>query len=124
MEPFAAPAFHNLKFLNGKLTADGTPEPFFLFGMNGMTYVIDKSNLDLFCEGSPGTITPFFKPEENGNSQADTVIGTDGDGNISAVYTDTVPDTVNNALYLTKIRSQYRVLWRGHPACHESHAGL
>ncbi len=102
VEPFAAPAFHNLKFLNGKLTADGTPEPFFLFGMNGMTYVIDKSNLDLFCEGSPGTITPFFKPEENGNSQADTVIGTDGDGNISAVYTDTVPDTVNNALYLTK----------------------
>lgn len=30
------------------------------------------------------------------------IIGADGDGNISAVYTDTVPDTVNNALYISR----------------------
>lgn len=102
VEQVEAPNFNNLKFLNGKLTADGEAETFFLFGMNGMTYIIDKENLDLFCSGEAGTISPFFTKEETGNSQSDTVIGVDGDGNISAVYTDSVPSTVNNALYVTK----------------------
>ena len=30
------------------------------------------------------------------------IIGADGDGNLSAVYTDTVADTVNNALYISR----------------------
>lgn len=102
VEQVEAPNFNNLKFLNGKLTAGGEAETFFLFGMNGMTYIIDKENLDLFCSGQAGTISPFFTKEETGNSQSDTVIGVDGDGNISAVYTDSVPSTVNNALYVTK----------------------
>lgn len=113
VKQFAAPAFNNLKFLNGKLTAEGGKETFFLFGMNGMTYVIDKASLDLFCEEKAGTVTPFFKAEENGNSQADTVIGADGDGNISAVYTDTVPNTVNNALYLTKYDPSVKAFGEG-----------
>lgn len=103
-ENCTAPTFSNLKFLKGRLSAQSAnPETIFLFGMNGMTYVIDEKNLTKICAGEPGAeMKPFFVKDENGNSQSDTVIGADGDGNISAVYTDTAPNTVNNALYVTK----------------------
>lgn len=46
-QPFENPYFTNLNFLHGALhmSADGTAleaEDFFLFGMNGNTYVIDE----------------------------------------------------------------------------------
>ena len=44
----------------------------------------------------------FTVDKEHGNAQAEATIGVDGDGNISAVYTQTVTNTVNNALYVTK----------------------
>ena len=99
------------------MAADGTPEAedFFLFGMNGNTYVIDEEGVkSLLGDGTGGavTVTPFFTPSlyldsnENQRQEADVrsdvIIGADGDGNLSAVYTDTVADTVNNALYISR----------------------
>ena len=118
VEPFENPYFTNLNFLSGALSVDGNQDPvvenFFLFGMNGNTYVLDEESLDALLENGTGTmkIKPFFKPKtfvnEDGETvqeadvRSDVVIGADGDGNIAAVYTDTVPDTVNNALYICK----------------------
>lgn len=101
-EAYESPAFSNLKFLSGKLSNSGSVEIFMMFTMNGMTYVIPQSELEKMAAGTAGTITPFFERDENGNSESSVTIGADGDGNISAVYTDSVPNTVNNALYLMK----------------------
>lgn len=118
VEAFENPYFTNLNFLHGALSVDDDQKPvvedFFLFGMNGNTYVMDEESLDVLLNGASGTmeIKPFFEPKtfvnENGETvqeadvRSDVVIGADGDGNIAAVYTDTVPDTVNNALYICK----------------------
>lgn len=115
---FENPYFTNLNFLHGALhmSAGGTQaEDFFLFGMNGNTYVIDENGVESLLNGNSGEsvkVTPFFTPslykDSNGierqeaDVRSDVIIGADGEGNISAVYTDTVPDTVNNALYISR----------------------
>ena len=117
-EPYENPYFENLNFLHGALetNADGEPvmEDFFLFGMNGNTYAISEDSLEVLLNGANGQaeIRPFFEIKTfiNGNGdevqetdiRSNVIIGADGDGNISAVYTDTVPNTVNNALYICK----------------------
>lgn len=104
-EKVDSPNFTNLKFLHGKLSNSGSAETFLLYNMNGITYVINEENLKNALNSSTATITvdPLFTiDEERGNSQAEATIGVDGDGNISAVYTQTVANTVNNALYVTK----------------------
>ena len=104
-EKVESPNFTNLKFLNGNLTDRDKKETFLMYSMNGITYVINEENLGNALSSSTKTIKvdPLFKvDEERGNSQAEATIGVDGDGNISAVYTQTVPNTVNNALYVTK----------------------
>lgn len=119
-EPFENPYFTNLNFLHGALhmAEDGTTpeaEDFFLFGMNGNTYVISEEGVkSLLGDGSDGNVevTPFFTPSlytdsdgtqrQEADVRSDVIIGADGEGNISAVYTDTVPDTVNNALYISR----------------------
>lgn len=98
------------------MSDDGTTpeaEDFFLFGMNGNTYVIDERGVETLLNGN-GTVSvkPFFTPStyqdsdgtvrQEADVRSDVIIGADGDGNISAVYTDTVPDTVNNALYISR----------------------
>lgn len=117
-QPFENPYFTNLNFLHGALhmSDDGTTpeaEDFFLFGMNGNTYVIDERGVETLLNGN-GTVSvkPFFTPStyqdsagtvrQEADVRSDVIIGADGDGNISAVYTDTVPDTVNNALYISR----------------------
>lgn len=69
VQPFENPYFTNLNFLHGALhmSADGTPEAedFFLFGMNGNTYVIDEADVkSLLGDGTGGAVTviPFFTP--------------------------------------------------------------
>lgn len=118
VESFENPYFTNLNFLHGALhmSDDGTTpeaEDFFLFGMNGNTYVIDERGVETLLNGN-GTVSvkPFFTPStyqdsdgtvrQEADVRSDVIIGADGDGNISAVYTDTVPDTVNNALYISR----------------------
>ena len=73
--------------------------------MNGITYVIKEKSLENALNSTNAAITvdPLFTVDkEHGNAQAEATIGVDGDGNISAVYTQTVTNTVNNALYVTK----------------------
>ncbi|MEG0049598.1 MAG: S-layer homology domain-containing protein [Clostridia bacterium] len=89
-------------------------EDFLLFDMNGSTYVIPQADLQsITSTAKKGRIIPFFAPgatssttdsAEKGAStgRGETTIGTDGAGNLSAVYVGTVPATVNNALYLSK----------------------
>ena len=126
------PYFSDLQFLNGKLggltgdieefttLAEGDPEEFLLFEMNGSTYVIPQASLvSIAGEEHTGSIIPFFQPEKqtgedmDGDGELDEVtsnttgrsqvtIGADGAGNISAVYTANVNGTTNNALYLAK----------------------
>ena len=105
-----SPNISNLKFLHGKLTDSGKAETFLMYTMNGVTYVIKEASLEnaLNSKNAEITVDPLFtvekdeKEKDRGNSQSDATIGVDGDGNISAVYTQTVANTVNNALYVTK----------------------
>ena len=104
-EKVESPSFTNLKFLNGKLSDAGKTETFLMYNMNGITYVIKEKSLENALNSNKAAITvdPLFTVDkEHGNSQAEATIGVDGDGNISAVYTQTVTNTVNNALYVTK----------------------
>lgn len=121
------PYFANLSFLTGRLGdklsgepeefrpfAEMSPETFLLFEMNGSTYVIDEKSLTSITQGDhTGTIHPFFTyrqrygqaleqgSEENLSSgKSQVVIGSDGDGNVAAVYTGSVSGTVNNAIYI------------------------
>lgn len=121
------PYFANLSFLTGRLGdklsgepeefrpfAEAAPETFLLFEMNGSTYVIDEKSLQSITQGDhTGTIHPFFTyqqrygqaleqgSEENlGSGKSQVVIGSDGDGNVAAVYTGSVSGTVNNAIYI------------------------
>lgn len=121
---YTDPYFANLQFLTGKLggitgtdesfsvqtmSADGGAETFLLFEMNGSTYVIPEASLESITGGThSGQIIPFFKPEEvNGGTptstgRAEVTIGADGAGNIAAVYVGAVPNTTNNAIFMTK----------------------
>ena len=89
-------------------------ETFLLFEMNGSTYVIRQGSLESITDPDgehTGTINPFFTPEqvygevEDGQNLSsgknEVVIGADGDGNVAAVYTSSVPNTVNNAIYIS-----------------------
>lgn len=126
------PYFANLKFLNGKIgefLRDGeliqafssrgvNPENFLIFEMNGTTYILPENDIKGIVgitdsEQHTGTLYPFFKPADfidaNGDpvpqtssGRSEVTIGADGAGNISAVYVAGVPNTMNNALYLTK----------------------
>lgn len=122
------PYMSNLSFLSGalgdKLTGtseDFEPfgsaptETFLLFEMNGNTYVIDQDSLLSITDPArkTGIIYPFFTYEkfygdalEEGSAEnlssgkSEVVIGVDGDDNIAAVYTGSVPNSVNNAIYI------------------------
>ena len=103
--PMESPNFTDLKFLEGKLSSDSDKEIFMLYNMNSTTYVIDQKNIKDALGSDEATINvkPLFEVDtEDGSMQAEATIGVDGDGNISAVFTQTVPNTVNNALYVTK----------------------
>lgn len=117
------PYFANLQFLNGKLgqlvegesisQLSDLAEDFLLFEMNGSTYIITEEQIASILATGSGTLYPFFTPEnmtdENGelkqqttSGRSEVTIGADGAGNISAVYTATVANTGNNAIYLSK----------------------
>lgn len=95
-------------------------ETFLIFEMNGNTYVVPQESLaGITGEGKSGSIIPFFTREtvnQLGGSDASTVkgapavtnvtFGTDGSGNITAVYTRGENGTPGNAVYLTKYDSQ------------------
>ena len=100
------------------LTNDGVEEEtFLLFEMNGNTYVIRQSSLESITDpegDNSGTINPFFtydqvygdaiqegSTENLSSGKSEVVIGADGDGNVAAVYTSSVPSTVNNAIYIS-----------------------
>ena len=89
-------------------------ETFLLFEMNGNTYVIRQSSLESITTSGTGTINPFFtydqvygdaiqegSTENLSSGKSEVVIGADGDGNVAAVYTSSVPSTVNNAIYIS-----------------------
>lgn len=93
-------------------------ETFLLFEMNGNTYVIRQESLVSITQGDgegnhTGTVNPFFtydqiygdaiaegSTENLSSGKSEVVIGADGDGNVAAVYTSSVPNTVNNAIYI------------------------
>ncbi len=116
------PYFANLQFLNGKLgdslkgesedfelAGTAVPEDFLLFEMNGSTFVIREDSLKSIVTEKKGAIIPFFAYKEMAGAEvaqstgrSEVTIGTDGEGNIAAVYVATVPNTTNNAIYLSK----------------------
>ena len=126
--PYDEPYFANLQFLNAALgdalsgteesfpqrQADDT-EDFLLFEMNGCTFVIRQSSLESITstEAHTGTIIPFFAADtdlrgelESGATSAtgrtEVTIGADGEGGLAAVYVANVPNTTNNALYMSR----------------------
>lgn len=104
-EAAESPTFTDLKIMKGKLSSETQVETFVLYNMNGITYVLDQENLTnaLSSDTAPIRVKPLFEVnKEEGSAQSEATIGVDGDGNISAVYTQTVANTVNNALYVTK----------------------
>lgn len=122
------PYIANLRFLNGALGdgltgtpedfepfGDGDTETFLLFEMNGSTYVIKQNSLISITDPDvkSGTVHPFFTYQQRygdaldptstqnlSSGKNEVVVGVDGDGNIAAVYTGSVPNTVNNAIYI------------------------
>ena len=132
------PYFTNIRFLNAKLgdaltgeeetlplqkgrSADSA-EDFLLFDMNGSTYIIRQSSLELMTGSgidkdsgtTKGTIIPFFKPEVTeadgtassaSTGRVENTIGADGDGNLVAVYTSAVENTSDTALCISKYDS-------------------
>lgn len=121
------PYISNLSFLTGKLGdkltgeeetfetfGDVQDETFLLFEMNGNTYVIDQASLaSITGSEHKGIIHPFFtyqqrygsaldkaSSENLSSGKSEVVIDADGDGNVAAVYTGSVPNTVNNAIYI------------------------
>lgn len=119
IEAFEDPYFGNIRFLYGKLgnltgesenfgedlafNALGEGDSLFMvFEMNGATYVVPQNDLGTITSTGTGAIIPFFTASEDNRTRGNVAIGTDGEGNISAVYTDTVPSTTNNAIYVAK----------------------
>ncbi len=119
VEAVEDPYFGKVRFLTGKLGAlSGTEENFgeslavttlsddssvfLLFEMSGATYVVPQDSLKSITESGTGAVIPFFRPTMEDRTRSGMAIGTDGDGNIAAVYTDTVPNTTNNAIYVSK----------------------
>ena len=117
----------NIKFLDGKIGdklagEEETFEPFavveeetfLLFEMNGSTYVIAEDSLKSITGPShTGVISSFFTPEQTygdaidenstagySSGKSEVTVGADGDGNVAAVYTSSVPNTTNNAIYI------------------------
>lgn len=107
-EAFANPFFANLQFIEGKLDPNGNKETLFTFNMNNTNYVVNQANLESMTGALPGgTISKFFDVNTlEGDNKADFTIGVDGDGNISAIYTQSMPSTSNNALFVTKYDSK------------------
>ncbi len=113
----------NLRFLNGKLgdslpvndevfsPFDVNPEEFLVFEMNGDSYVIREASLEKIISQGKGTINSFFTAkqiygdaaakENLSSGKNEVVITTDADGNIAAVYTASVPNSMNNAIYVS-----------------------
>lgn len=121
---YDSPYFANLSFLTAKIDPDmltGTEETFstqavsehtfLLFEMNGATYLILDDSLESITSSGKGTIYPFFTGQmfenEDGTQSQDAsgkqevTIGSDATGNLFAVYVGSVPNTTNNALYLS-----------------------
>ncbi len=117
----------NVSFLSGKIGdklageeetfqpfADVDEETFLLFEMNGSTYVIKESSLkSIVGPTNKGVISPFFTVEQthgdrlsedategHSSNKSEVVIGADGEGNVAAVYTSSMPGTTNNAIYI------------------------
>lgn len=118
----------NISFLDGKIGdkltgdeetfypfADVEEETFLLFEMNGSTYVIKEDSLkSIVGDSHTGVISPFFTPEQvygdrlpedqtegYSSNKSEVVIGADGEGNVAAIYTSSVPGTTNNAIYIS-----------------------
>ncbi len=124
---YTDPYISGTSFLNGvigsKLSGENeefqpfdeeTAEEFLIFEMNGDTYVIKQADIQSITSSGSGAIIPFFtykqrygkalqnegSGENLSSGKNEVVIGADGSGNVAAVYTATVPNTSNNAIYI------------------------
>ena len=108
--------------LRGGAKSGAGAEDFLLFDMNGSTYLIRQASLETMTGSgiktdgdgnmtTGGTIIPFFTPDASETAEGgadaptgrlDTTIGADGDGNLVAVCTSTVPNTTDTALCISK----------------------
>ncbi len=120
---YSAPYLAGLRALSGKLdrtkltggevieTQDEADHDFFLFEMNGATYILlDEDLATLTGGGSNATIYPFFtgkmvssadKKTTDASGKTEVVIGSDPAGNLYAVYVAAVKNTTNNALFVS-----------------------
>ena len=113
------PYFGKVRFLKGKLgaltgteenfgeslavqTLDAANTPFLLFEMNGAAYVITEAGLSSITSQGKGAVIPFFEVNDNTAGRGNMTIGSDGEGNISAVYTSNIPGTTSNAIFVSK----------------------
>ena len=123
LDHFEDPYFGVVRFLRGDLGSlsgeeenfaeslqfkalDASSSLFMLFEMNGTTYVVPESSLKTITategdKAGKGMIIPFFTPSEDNRTRGNMSIGADGEGRIAAVYTDTMPNTTNNALFVS-----------------------
>lgn len=117
---YESPYFSNLSFLTAAVDSDmltGTEESFstmavqehtfLLFEMNGATYLILDDSLKSITASQTGAIHPFFTGAKHADGaqeasgKLEVTIGADAKGNLFAVYVGSVPNTTNNALYLS-----------------------
>ena len=121
-----SPYFSNLSFLTANIDSSmltGTEEDFYtmavgehtflLFEMNGASYIILDDSLKSITDNDVkrGTIYPFFTGQVQTNADGTKVtgasgklevtIGVDANEEIFAIYVGSVPNTTNNALYLS-----------------------
>lgn len=98
--------FANLKFLNADV--GGGKENIFLFNMNGDSYYISEEDVEeILSSDTPDvSMVPVFSlkasEEKAVNTQNDVTIAADPEGSLVAVYSDQVPNTTNNALYISR----------------------
>lgn len=106
-----------------------TPENFLIFEMNANTYVIPEASLRSITDPTAvkrsGMVIPFFTRQtaqeitdaiekdefvvaevKGAPAVTNVTIGADGNGNITAVYTQGVPNAPGNAVYMTKYDPQ------------------
>ncbi len=124
--------------LNPRARNTGDASTFLIFEMNAETYVVPQRSLESITaetDTRTGEVIPFFTKEtaeeltkahqaalaagtadhtvESAPAVTNVTFGVDGNGNVTAVYTQPVRGTSSNALYMTKFDSSAKTWGAG-----------